>query len=134
MLVFHPHPLVLKFVQISNLAILISSPMSSSTVGASGKDTSNFHANISCLDTSTSNEPPVSHADSTMDKSLNCSTKCAFVLSRNEQRAVRRDVKKMNVSDNEALSKMDPEPDVDEGEEFITQDKFSKLQNLMISR
>lgn len=104
--------------------------MSRSTVGASGKDTSSFHADISRLNTSTSNEPPMSHSDSTMDESLNCSTKRAFILSRNEQRAVRRDAEELNVSDDEILSEMDPEPAIDEGEEFFNQDEFSKLQNL----
>jgi hypothetical protein len=74
--------------------------MPRSTVGASGKDTSSFHANISCLDMSSSNEPPMSHLDFTMSNTFNCSTKYASILLMNEKRAVRKNVEEVNVSDN----------------------------------
>ena len=102
--------------------------MSSSTVGASGKDTSAFVSDISRLNTSDSNNSPESPSNSTMDEIPDHTAKRIAVLARNNERDGKRIAGIVNFCEDEVLS--DEDPNCDEEEVFGADDEFAKLQNL----
>lgn len=102
--------------------------MSSSTVGAPGKDTSAFLADISRFNMATSHESPESPSDSTTDEISVRTAKRTAVLVRNNERAEKRSAGNENVSEDEVLP--DENPDHDEEDVFVVDDEFAKLQNL----
>jgi len=61
--------------------------MTSSTTGATGKDTSKFVSNISRLPIPSSNDPAVTLSDSTMEESSYRSDMNSAILIRNQERA-----------------------------------------------
>jgi hypothetical protein len=104
--------------------------MSRSTVGASGKDTSNFRSDISHLHMPSSNEAPISSSDATVDEASVRAANRVATIERNEQRADKQSAGEVDVSDDEVFSD-DLEPDLDGGEEpLVDDDEFSKLQGL----
>src|SRR5882762_5513753 len=101
--------------------------MSSSTLGASGKDTTAFFSDISHLDSTSLSGPPIS-SNSTMDEISTHATKRAALLVRNELRAEKRFNEQADVSEDEILS--EEEPNFEEEEESAIDDEFTKLQKL----
>jgi hypothetical protein len=105
--------------------------MSRSTVGASGKDTSNFISDISHRHMPSPNEPPISSSDATVDEASVRAANRAATIERNELRADKRSAGEVDVSDDEVLSEHDLEPDLDREEDpLVDNDEFSKLQCL----
>jgi hypothetical protein len=102
--------------------------MPRSTVGAPGKDTATFYSDISHLNMSSSNEPPITSSDSTTDETHDRAARRAATLIRNERRADKRNFGDADVSDDEVVS--DDDPNYEEHDDLIIDDKFVKLQNL----
>lgn len=102
--------------------------MTSSTAGATGKDTSEFVSNISRLPMPSSNDPAVTLSDSTMEESSYRSDMNSAILIRNQERARRKDSGEVDVSDDEILLEAVYEPEEEDNSNVA--DDFSTLQNM----
>ena len=104
--------------------------MSKSTVGASGKDTTEFHSNVSRVHNPAPIEIPISSSDVTADEASIRAANQAAIISRNNEKSANRRAGEMDVSDDELLSESDLDQELDKGEDLVDNDEFSKLQNL----
>ena len=104
--------------------------MSKSTVGASGKDTTDFHSDVSCVHKPAPIEIPISSSNVTADKTSIHAANQAAIFSRNNEKSVKRCAGEMDVSDDELLSENDLDQESDKGEDLVVDNEFSKLQNL----